>query len=86
MKRSILTFAFAAGVLALMSGAADALTVTFRDPPVGAAEGTVTVDAIIDAPAGVQTSLSAATTPETIIVTITGAFLPASHPTTLTLV
>jgi PEP-CTERM motif len=78
MKPLVSVVLLSAGVLALMYGPADALTVTFFDPPAGAAEGTVTAE-VTDLPAGVTFSTSPPGpigVPEGINVTITGALIP----------
>src|SRR5207245_11759861 len=81
MKRLWLLAAFTAGVLALMSGHADAITITFNDRP----ERPLTADVSTHLPTGVTATIGLGTTPESMIVTITGAFLPATAPVPLPL-
>jgi len=81
MKRPWLLAAFTAGVLALMSGHADAITITFNDR----SEATLTADVSTDLPTGVTATIGLGITPESVIVTITGAILPATAPESLLL-
>ena len=81
MKPLVSVVALSAGVLALMYGAADALTVTFND-----LTDTVTAT-VTDVPAGVTFSIISPLpvidrlTPEGIRVVITGAFVPPAQLT-----
>jgi len=80
MKPTLSGVVLAAGVLALMWGPADAaITVTFNDTT-----DTVTAD-VTGAPAGVTFTNLPGAFPESVVVTFSGAFLPANAPDTFTL-